>query len=184
MLLDLNKLHGGHQHVERSFPSSSFETAPDQGLDQGLEYRVVSPIELSVEVEKSAAESFRVSGRVRGSLEMDCSRCIEPLAVPVDAAFDLRYVPQTANTGEGEREIAADDLDTAFYRDGALDLVELMREQFELALPLKPLCGDGCRGLCPHCGANRNRETCGCDAAWDDPRLAPLKRLLTREKET
>jgi uncharacterized protein len=64
-----------------------------------------------------------------------------------------------------------------------LDLGELLREQFLLALPMKPLCDDGCRGLCPECGANLNRTPCGCAPTWEDPRLAALKGLLTRDKE-
>jgi uncharacterized protein len=103
--------------------------------------------------------------------------------MPVSVTFDLRYVPDTQNTGEGEREVAEDDLTTAFYREGALDIIELLREQFQLALPMKPLCGEACRGLCPECGANLNRAECGCAPKWEDPRLAPLKGLLNRQKE-
>jgi len=101
----------------------------------------------------------------------------------VDAQFELRYVPETENSGDGEREIAEDDLTTAFYREGTLDVVEMLREQFTLALPMKPLCTETCRGLCPDCGANLNRVECGCAPRWEDPRLAPLKGLLNREKE-
>ena len=67
-------------------------------------------------------------------------------------AFDLRYQPHAANTGEGEREIEEDDLTTAFYENDEIDLGQLMREQFYLALPMKPLCGDDCRG-CARCAA-------------------------------
>jgi uncharacterized protein len=52
-----------------------------------------------------------------------------------------------------------------------------MREQFYLALPMKPLCDSGCHGLCPECGTNLNRETCTCTHEWEDPRLAVLKTL-------
>jgi uncharacterized protein len=101
----------------------------------------------------------------------------------VNATFELRYVPQAQNVGEGEREVADDDLATAYYRDGVLDLAELLREQFQLALPMKPLHDDACRGLCPECGANLNRTECGHQPKWEDPRLAPLKGLLNRPKE-
>ena len=97
--------------------------------------------------------------------------------------LDLRYVPQAENTGEVEQEIGDDDLATAYYREGMLDLVELMREQFVLALPMKPLCAEDCRGLCPECGTNLNKGQCGCTPRWEDPRLAALKSLLPREKE-
>lgn len=176
MLLDLNKLHGQREHVERALPASTFEPAdPD--------YTVAAPVELSLDVAKAGADAFTVTGRAATRLELSCSRCIEPFEIPIDASFELRYVPQSENTGEGEREIAEDDLVTAYYRDGMLDIIELLREQFQLALPMKPLCSDACRGLCPQCGANLNRAECGCAPAWEDPRLAPLKSLLTRPKE-
>ena len=65
-----------------------------------------------------------------------------PVRAPLRAAA-------TENGGDGEREIAEDDLTTAFYRDGVLDVIDLLREQFQLALPMKPLCSEDCRGLCP-----------------------------------
>jgi uncharacterized protein len=52
-----------------------------------------------------------------------------------------------------------------------------MREQFYLALPMKPLCRDDCRGLCGVCGTNLNHVMCGCKREWDDPRFAVLKAL-------
>jgi uncharacterized protein len=61
--------------------------------------------------------------------------------------------------------------------EGKANLVELVAEQIYLALPLKPVCRADCKGLCPHCGANRNEASCGCQADWIDPRLAPLQRL-------
>jgi uncharacterized protein len=176
MLLDLNKLHGASERVERTIPASVFGPGDD-------EYRVAAPVELSMTVEKAGGDAFRVTGRARTRLELDCGRCLEPFESPLDAAFELRYVPQEQNTGEGEREIEEDDLTTAFYREGMLDVIDLLREQIQLALPMKPLCTEACRGLCPECGTNLNRTQCDCTPTWEDPRLAPLKGLLNR-KET
>ena len=73
-------------------------------------------------------------------------------------------------------------LETSYYRNDAIDLNELLREQFYLALPMKPLCGEACRGLCAQCGTNLNAGTCDCQPVWDDPRLSVLKGLgQTRE---
>ena len=177
MLLDLNKLHGAREHVERSVQPSVFDP-PDS------EYRVAAPVELSMNVQKLGEGAYAVTGRVRARLEVQCSRCLEPFEVPVDAGFDLRYMPQSENKGEGEREVGEDDLTTAYHREGMLDVVDLLREQFVLALPMKPLCRETCRGLCPHCGTNLNKLQCDCAPKWEDPRLAPLKSLLTRDKES
>ena len=176
MLFDLSKLHGNRQHIERTFQPSAFDPQDD-------EYRVAAPVELSVDVHKTGGDTFNVSGRVRTKLELECSRCVEPFEIPVDAEFDLRYVPQSENAGEAEREIAEDDLTTAYYREGVLDLADLLREQFVLTLPMKPLHDEACRGLCPECGANLNRTDCSHAPKWEDPRLAPLKGLLNRQKE-
>jgi uncharacterized protein len=176
MLLDLNKLNGPRGHFDRVFQPSAFDPQDD-------EYRVIAPVEVSLDVEKRGGDAFGVTGRATTTLEVDCSRCLEPFQLPVEAAFDLLYVPHGENTGEGEREVADDDLTTAFYREGMIDLIELLREQFVLALPMKPLCREYCRGLCPQCGATLNETQCDCAAAWEDPRLAPLKSLLTPEKE-
>jgi uncharacterized protein len=175
MLLDLNRLHGQREHVERRFEPSAFEP-------QDPDYRVVAPVEVSVDVEKAGAGAFRVTGRAHTRLELDCSRCVDPCELPVDVTFELRYVPQEQNAGDDDREIAEDDLTTAYYREGSLDLIEMLREQFQLALPMKPLCSDACRGLCPECGANLNRTECGHQPKWEDPRLAPLKGMLRREQ--
>lgn len=176
MLLDLNKLHGSREHVERSLAPSSFDP-------QDPDYRVAAPVELSMDVEKAGADTFKVNGDAKTTLELTCSRCLEPFEIPVDVSFELRYVPLAENAGEGEREIAEDDLTTAYYRESSLDVIDLLREQFQLALPMKPLCSDACHGLCPQCGVNLNRSTCSCAPAWEDPRLASLKGLLTRQKE-
>jgi uncharacterized protein len=176
MLLDLNKLHGSREHVERSLPMSAFEP-------QDPEYRVAAPVELVMDVEKAGADTFRVTGTAKTRLELTCGRCLEPFETPVDASFELRYVPLSENRGDGEREIEENDLTTAYYREALLDVIELLREQFQLALPMKPLCSEACHGLCPQCGENLNRGTCSCAPAWEDPRLAPLKGLLTRQKE-
>lgn len=172
MLLDLNRLHG-QEHFERRFEPSAFDP-------QDEDYRVVAPVAVSLDVEKAGSDVFRVTGRAETRLELDCGRCLEAFEVPVDARFELRYVPAEQNQGDEEREIAEDDLTTAFYREGSLDVIEMLREQFQLALPMKPLCLEACRGLCPECGTNLNREQCDCTREWEDPRLAPLKSLLKK----
>jgi uncharacterized protein len=136
-----------------------------------------------LDVTRLGDDAFGLSGRARTKLQVECSRCVEPFDVPVDAVFDLRYVPQSENAGAGEIEVGEGDLVTAFYREGMVDLIELMREQFVLTLPMKPLCEEACNGLCPECGTNLNKTQCDCAPKWEDPRLAPLKSLLSKTKE-
>ena len=169
LLLNLNQIRTAQDRFEQVYRPDQFEADED--------FRVVAPVALTFDIFKDK-QAFRLAGRLQTTLELKCSRCLEPFAVPVDQEFDLRYQPHTANAGEGEREIEEDDLTTAFYEKDQIDLGHLMHEQFVLALPMKPLCREACKGLCVHCGANFNTETCNCAPQWTDPRLAALKGLL------
>ena len=180
MQFDLRQLarNGGEEHLDRTFQPAQFDTPEARDED----YTVAAPVHLVVDVRKDR-DAYRVTGRVQTRLQLECGRCLEPFEIPVDSAFELRYVPASANTAEEEAEVAEDDLTTAYYKDETLDLGELMHEQFVLALPMKPLCSDACKGLCPVCGTNLNTGTCDCKPAWTDPRLAALQGILNRDKE-
>ena len=167
--LNLAKVREAQERFEQVY-------RPDQlGISDDA-FRVAAPVALAFDIYKDK-DQFRLVGSAQTTLELPCSRCLEPFTWPVDSSFDLRYQPHARNTGEGEREIEEDDLTTAFYENETIDLGQLMREQFYLALPMKPLCGDECKGLCPTCGTNWNKNTCDCTNQWEDPRLAALKAL-------
>ena len=167
--LDLSRFKGGVQHVERRYDPSAF------GLD-GEEFRLIAPVDLVADVTRDE-QKIRLVGRVTTTLECECGRCLEAFPVPVAASMDLVFLPAAASTAEGDRETAEDDFGVAYFEDDAIDLGEVIREQVYLAVPMKPLCQEGCRGLCAVCGINRNRETCACQTEWVDPRLQPLKHL-------
>lgn len=169
MQLDLTRYRQPVSHFARAFQ-------PDEvGADVDT-YRVGAPVELEFDIHKDK-DKFRLVGRVRTTLELSCSRCLEPFRFPVDAAFDQRYLPSSKASTEAEREIEEDDLETSYYSEDQIDLSELMREQFYLTLPMKPLCRDDCKGLCAQCGTNLNTGRCDCAPVWDDPRLAALRAL-------
>ena len=173
LVLNLNKIRTAQERFEQVYSPEQFGTDPD--------FRVAAPVSLAFDIFRDK-QQFRLAGRVKTTLELPCGRCLEPFTIPVDAPFDLRYQPHTHNTGEGEQEIEEDDLTTAFYENDEIDLGLLMREQFYLALPMKPLCAEDCRGLCPVCGTNLNGETCSCKHDWEDPRLAALKTIRAQHQ--
>src|SRR6476646_1449177 len=176
MLLDISRLRGGVERVERRFEPSSFPSGRE-------EFRVTAPVELVADLQKDGRK-VRLKGRLRGQIECDCSRCVEPFAVPVDSQLDLLFLPSAENVAADdaseEQQVEEDDLGVSYYRDDEIDLGEMVREQFYLALPMKPLCREDCQGLCPVCGVNRNRETCTCQSQWVDPRLEALKAIKTK----
>jgi uncharacterized protein len=169
MQLELTRYRQPLGHFSRTFEPA--EAGPAEEA-----YRITTPIQLDFDIHKDK-DRFRLQGTVKADLELLCSRCLEPFTLPVDAAFDMRYHPAAEMSNDEEREVPDEDLETSYYRDDQIDLNELLREQFYLALPMKPLCQDGCRGLCPQCGTNLNGEGCQCAPGWQDPRLAPLRAL-------
>jgi uncharacterized protein len=169
MLLDLSRLRGDVEHLDRRYEAGAF-TLGDE------DFRLVSPAHLVGDV-RPDKRRIRLTGRLEATLECDCSRCLEPFRVPVSAPIDTLFLPADANVGVDEREVREDDLGVSYYREESIDLGEVMREQFILALPMKPVCSEECRGLCPVCGVNRNREDCGGHEGWVDPRLEPLLKL-------
>lgn len=143
----------------------------------GDESRLVGRPALDLKATRDG-DRITLTGRVKAAVEIECDRCLSPLSVPVDQSFDLLYAPPTRpGSAHDEKELGEDDLSVSFYQGQAIDLDDLVREQIELALPMGRLCAEDCRGLCPHCGVNLNREQCDCSTIEIDTRWAALKDL-------
>jgi DUF177 domain-containing protein len=133
---------------------------------------------VALEVEADGAEVF-VRGRLAATVPQTCGRCLEAFPARVDVPVDVRLVPKPA--AADSVELGADDLDVDFYDNDELDVTRVVENEATLALPMKPLCREDCRGLCPACGANRNVAPCTCAARPPDPRLAVLRDLAARQ---
>ena len=119
-----------------------------------------------------------IAGEIDSTVPVACGRCLEELPVRVRAIVDVRFIPRPP---EGDRvELGSDDLDLDFYDGAEIDLSRLVQSETALALPMKPLCREDCRGLCPVCGSNRNLDACVCPERAPDPRLGALKDLAAR----
>jgi uncharacterized protein len=130
-------------------------------------------------VEKEGDAVF-VRGHLSARVPQVCGRCLEGYCVTVEPTIDARFVPGPRGRGE-EHELAPDDLETDVYDHGVLDLNALLETETTLGLPMKPLCNEGCRGLCPVCGGNRNVTPCACEEHVPDPRWAPLRAWAARQ---
>jgi uncharacterized protein len=175
--LDLYTVTTPEVPIERVF-------SPGDIAHDAEDVRPVGDVRFTGRLQKHTEGRYRLTGRLAAVLELDCSRCLEPYRLPVDVEVDLTYVPQEAGaaaSADEEIELSDDDLTTAFYRDHVLDFAEMVREQFYLAAPMRPLCRDDCRGLCPQCGTNLNVDTCQCRPQWQDPRLAGLRTFIEKQ---
>jgi len=125
-------------------------------------------------------KDIRISGDFATKVEVTCARCLEPVIQEVAKTFDLLYRPQGSDAGKEELSVTAAEAEVGYYRGEGLLLEDVLREQVLLALPLKAICREDCKGLCPHCGGNLNQEQCNCAEPMEDPRWSALKDL--REK--
>lgn len=141
---------------------------------------------LRCRLEKVDADTVHVRGHLAARLGLECGRCLEAYPMALEQELDLFYLPHRPGEDEEEDdevELSDRDMVVAYYEGDRLDLGAVVREQCFLALPLKRLCREDCRGRCPSCGRNRNLESCGCPAPEEagDPRLAALKKLFDDE---
>ena len=122
-------------------------------------------------------EDIRIRGSLQTRMELACARCLEPVAQPIDASFDLIFRPSGADLDNSDRSISTSETEIGYYEGDGLLLEDVLREQILLALPAKNLCREDCKGLCQECGRNRNTDPCDCATASTGPRWNRLKAL-------
>jgi len=124
---------------------------------------------------------LETSGSFLAEGEGECDRCTEPVALRLEREFQTIYVPADRGPAEaGDLELRVGDLDIAFYDGAGIEVADIFWEQVALSLPAKVLCREDCRGICPQCGADRNRTECGCSG---ETRQGPFDVLKTLRKE-
>jgi uncharacterized protein len=121
-------------------------------------------------------QDIRLVGRLSTRVEVACARCLEPVSQNVKREFDLLYRPQGIDGGHEELSVTDAEAEIGYYTGDGLLLEEVLREQVLLSLPLRTLCGEECKGLCPQCGKNLNQGACQCERP-PDPRWQALGRL-------
>ena len=127
-------------------------------------------------------KDIRVVGSFSTQVGAPCARCVEPVANKVSGDFDLLYRPLGVDAAKDERAISEAETEIGYYAGEGIELEDVLREQILLALPVKIVCSESCRGLCPHCGKNLNVESCECDEHMPDPRWAALADIKNKLK--
>ena len=128
-------------------------------------------------LDPSGSRTLRVKGRLEGRVAGECGRCLAQFSLPADQKFELYFYPADAIDRSEEVAVSADDLDYGFYEGTGILLSDVVGEQLQLWLPMRPLCREDCRGVCPECGADRNEAECSCADRKVDPRWEALQKL-------
>ncbi len=140
-----------------------------------IEFLPGEQVEWRFEVRRIAG-GLEITGGINGTVTLVCYRCLETFDFPLSLSVREHALWLSEAEMEEEEEPASEYMVT----DGELDLEPIIRDNVALSLPVTRVCDEGCKGLCPRCGANLNVETCACDRGHVDARLKPLESLKTR----
>src|SRR5213595_21338 len=146
----------------------------DEDIEQGSPLHAVG----SAEALEESEGQVRILGRYTVEMEAQCDRCLGAASFPLDAAFDLFYMPASVVAGAEEVEIDEGEAEIGFYEGGGMQLEDILREQVLLALPMQRVCSDVCKGICPVCGKNLNETGCECKVETHDERWGAALRKL------
>jgi uncharacterized protein len=163
------------------------EFSPD-AIDLGEEVRQRTPLTSEGRADlveehhgkHKVVQDIRLKGKLETSLEVACARCLEAVVLPVQRSFDLLYRPLGTDAGHEELSVTDAEAEIGYYQGEGLLLEDTLREQVLLSVPLKTVCREECKGLCPHCGKNLNESECACADQLEDPRWAALKEIRTK----
>ncbi len=139
----------------------------------------VAPLSVDLNALPADTDQVNVVGKLTGSADMLCSRCLTEVKTKLDIPFAETYqwLKQPAPSEEDEDE------DIIYIEDETVELTPFVEEHFVLHLPDSVLCKADCLGLCHTCGQNLNEGTCSCDNTVIDPRFAALKGLFTKQDD-
>jgi uncharacterized protein len=163
---------GSTRKLDLSTESLPLYHEGDEGLD-------AHNLEGMVKVTK-LTEGVLVQGDVTAHVNVLCSRCLTDIDLVVEAQLEEQFRPTVdVETGRAVKRPSIDEDDDAFEIDPnhIMDLSEPVRQALLVAMDMRPLCREDCKGLCPECGANRNEVDCGHVPVVEDPRWAALREL-------
>lgn len=166
MLIDLSSfLHGDEAALSNSFELD------ENALPNKYGYPVKHPIVFNLDIYKVDSEyMFNVEGNY--SYEAECDRCLKLVKKVIEYNASGRLTEKKGNTDEGE-----DPDEVLSLKDDQLDLEEYIWNQIVSSLPMKFVCSESCKGLCPKCGMDLNKGDCGCGGNTGDLRFEKLREL-------
>ncbi|MDA2916259.1 DUF177 domain-containing protein [Nitrospinae bacterium AH_259_B05_G02_I21] len=176
LVIDLAAIPAGGYRLAIAVPATAFSLeSPDVHLSD--------PVDLQASLQL-VGTTVAVRGTITTTVEVPCARCVESAAILLSIPLEVVAVPTDEMPEDEDHELAGSELDLCYYTGEVLDLGTIVRDHLVSAIPFQPLCQPTCRGLCPSCGTNLNREACTCSTEEVDERLAVLKQWQERDSRT
>ena len=121
---------------------------------------------------KNEDDIFVLDAKGTTAVTLQCSRCLAPIRK--ELCFEIKE--RFAHTGREDEE-------TETFTGDQIDLADFVKRGIIGELPMKALCREDCKGLCPVCGKDLNEGDCGCDTTYRDPRFESLRALFNDDEE-
>ncbi|HBT25559.1 MAG TPA: DUF177 domain-containing protein [Pseudothermotoga sp.] len=135
--------------------------------------KVLEPVKVKI-VAVVAKEGIAVGGYVKTTIEHPCDRCLKPVHLAINGTIEALYKPIDEAPEEREEELQSL-RNVIYYSSGRIDLTDRILEAIVMDVPMRVLCNENCKGLCPRCGADLNENTDhSCEEQSIDPRLGKL----------
>lgn len=182
LLIAIRELEAHPVDFDEDIAPGGIDFGPDVRLTADLKAAGRAQIVREHHGKHELINDIRLAGNFSTQVEMACARCLEPINRDVSKQFDLLYRPQGADAGRSELSVTAAEAEVGYYQGEGLLLEDVLREQVLLALPLREVCKEDCKGLCPHCGGNLNQQRCNCAEPLEDPRWSALKEIKEKLK--
>ncbi len=141
--------------------------------DDPFNLELIRPVNVVLNLNRHP-DHIRITGKIEGRFEVSCHRCLKPVELPLNEQVDIFLIAEEQDSVDEEKELEREDLVYEFFDGEVIEIDQLVAEQIFLALPVKVLCSEECKGICPGCGANLNDEKCKCKV---DDRKSPFAKL-------
>jgi DUF177 domain-containing protein len=177
MFISLQVLEQKEINFREEYPPDTIDLGPDMRQSAPLRTSGRATLIEEHHGHKEVIQDIRVLGELATSVETACARCLVPVTREVARKFELLYRPRGVDGGRAEISVTQAEAEIGYYTGDGIELRDVLGEQILLTVPMKVVCREGCKGLCPHCGRDRNQGECNCAASVPDPRWEALKEL-------
>ena len=150
-----------------------FETVPYSGVD----YPVDSKESFDLTVSNIGKSKIHIAGETKMNLLIPCDRCLNDVSVEFPIKIDVVIDRTTEDDDEKEWN------DILLTEGKMLEVDMLVYDEIAAHFPMKVLCKEDCKGICPVCGCNQNETTCDCDQFVPDPRMSAFRDIFNNFKE-
>ena len=133
--------------------------------------KFLSPVKVEGTITNNEG-NFKLTAKLDAKVSLSCYRCLKPVEYDISLDIDEVYTNNAGNDEEAETFVG-----------NTIELSSIVRKSIIFSLPMKVVCSEGCKGLCPVCGKDLNDGPCSCDTSYINPKFESLRSLFKVDEE-